>query len=134
MARALSYLKWLKRRDQTYKHTIRPGSETQDPLKQLAEQCRLWNRYVEDVLAYSEASAKCMFLKYEDLVKSPQAGIENILRFLELDPTVYPYDGLERVSPDSIKKWAGEMNRDALELINRLNRDYLEKFQYMTAE
>lgn len=133
-ARMLSYLKWVKRRNLTYKHTAQSWLRQEDPAKQqqfIIAESHTWNQYAADVFEHTSNSSKCMYVKYEGLVTSPADYIETMLDFLGLQPTLYPDRYLEVVTPHSVDTWREELERNIIEQVTDITRTYLEKFQYL---
>jgi len=129
-ARLLSYVKWIKRRNLTYKHTAPEYQKKEDPTLHIAKQSCLWNLYAEDVLEYCKASSQCMMVKYEDLVHHPGDEIKKVLDFLSLDYSLYPNNHLTRVNVQSVDTWRRELDAKILARVNDLTSSNLEKFSY----
>ena len=129
-ARLLSYVKWIKRRNLTYKHTAPEYQKKEDPALHAAKQSCLWNLYAEDVLEYCKASSHCMMVKYEDLVLHPGNEIKKVVDFLSLDYARYPQNYLARVNAHSVDTWRRELDAKILARVTDLTRRNLEKFSY----
>lgn len=133
-ARALSYGKWLRRRQRSYPRTA-GGCLTAEAVQEamVAQSCE-WNRYIRDVTTHADANVKCEVVKYEDLLVYPERFMSDILDFLDLDRTQYPFDALDAVQTGSLDAWRTELNPEIQRRVSVVTQIHRERLGYAGGE
>jgi hypothetical protein len=97
------------------------------------ESCRLWSKANGDAARWAEREMPGRYLRVrlEDLVQRPRDVGREVLAFLDLDQRLLDHAIAEIAEPPSLFRWQRIIPGDALEVLQKENRETLEAFGYL---